>query len=90
MLGAVLNSAAGEQVYPAAIAATQFLGLAGWRSGEAPGLRMRLILIGALRFLLTPKLVAACACSQAPHVMYCGTSCDQVTLCFRRHEVMAA
>jgi integrase len=39
MLGAGLKSAAGKQVWPAAIATTRFLGLTGWRSGEALGLR---------------------------------------------------
>jgi integrase len=35
MLGAALKTAEGEQVWPAAIAATRFLALTGWRSGEA-------------------------------------------------------
>jgi integrase len=39
MLGGALKKAAGERVWPAAIAATLFLGLTGWRSGEALGLR---------------------------------------------------
>jgi integrase len=39
MLGAVLKKAASEQVWPAAVAATRFLALTGWRSGEALGLR---------------------------------------------------
>ena len=39
MLGAGLKSAVSEQVWPAAIAATRFLALTGWRSGEALGLR---------------------------------------------------
>jgi integrase len=39
MLGAALERAAGEQVWPAAVAAARFLALTGWRSGEALGLR---------------------------------------------------
>ena len=39
ILGAALEKAAGEQVWPAAIAAVRFLALTGWRSGEALGLR---------------------------------------------------
>jgi integrase len=39
MLGVALKKAAGERVWPAAIAAAMFLGLTGWRSGEAMGLR---------------------------------------------------
>jgi integrase len=39
MLGGALKNAAGERVWPAAIAATLFLGLTGWRSGEVLGLR---------------------------------------------------
>src|SRR5208283_4519665 len=35
MLGTGLKKAAGEQVWPAAVAATRFLALTGWRSGEA-------------------------------------------------------
>jgi integrase len=38
MLGAALEKAAGEQVWPAAVAAARFLALTGWRSGEALGL----------------------------------------------------
>jgi integrase len=38
-LGAALKKATGEQVWPAAVAATRFLGLTGWRSGEVLGLR---------------------------------------------------
>ena len=34
-LGTGVKKAAGEQVWPAAVAATQFLSLTGWRSGEA-------------------------------------------------------
>ena len=39
MLGAALGKAAGEQIWPAAVAAARFLALTGWRSGEALGLR---------------------------------------------------
>ena len=39
MLGAALKKAAGEQVWPAAVAAARFLALTGWRSGEVLGLR---------------------------------------------------
>ncbi len=39
MLGAGLKKAANEQVWPAAIVATHFLALTGWRSGEALELR---------------------------------------------------
>ncbi len=39
MLGAALEKAAGEHIWPAAVAATRFLALTGWRSGEALGLR---------------------------------------------------
>jgi integrase len=39
LLGAALKKAASEEVWPAAIAATRFLALTGWRSGEALGLR---------------------------------------------------
>ena len=38
MLGTALK-AAGEQLWPAAVAAVRFLALTGWRSGEALGLR---------------------------------------------------
>ena len=38
-LGTALEKAAGEQVWPAAVAAARFLALTGWRSGEALGLR---------------------------------------------------
>ena len=39
MLGAALEKAAGERVWPAAVAAARFLALTGWRSGEALALR---------------------------------------------------
>jgi integrase len=39
MLGTGLKKAAREQVWPAAVAATRFLALTGWRSGEALALR---------------------------------------------------
>ncbi len=39
MLGVALEKAAGAQTWPAAVAATRFLALTGWRSGEALGLR---------------------------------------------------
>lgn len=39
MLGTALEKAIGEQIWPPAIAAAQFLALSGWRSGEALGLR---------------------------------------------------
>ena len=39
MLGTGLKRAAAEQVWPAAVAATRFLALTGWRSGEALELR---------------------------------------------------
>jgi integrase len=39
MLGAALEKAIGEQIWPAATAVTRFLALTGWRSGEALGLR---------------------------------------------------
>jgi integrase len=38
-LGTALDKAAGNQIWPAAIAAARFLTLTGWRSGEALGLR---------------------------------------------------
>jgi integrase len=39
IFGSALERAADEQIWPAAIAAARFLGLTGWRSGEALGLR---------------------------------------------------
>ena len=39
MLGAALEKAEGDQIWPAAVAAARFLALTGWRSGEALGLR---------------------------------------------------
>jgi integrase len=39
MLGAALGKAADEQVWPAAVLATRFIALTGWRSGEALTLR---------------------------------------------------
>jgi integrase len=39
MLGTGLKKAAAEQIWPAAVAATRFLALTGWRSGEALNLR---------------------------------------------------
>jgi integrase len=39
MLGTALETAANDQIWPAAIAAARFLALTGWRSGEALGLR---------------------------------------------------
>jgi integrase len=39
MLGTALEKAAGEQIWPAAVAAVRFLALTGWRSGEVLGLR---------------------------------------------------
>jgi integrase len=39
MLGAALEKAADEQIWPAAVAAARFLALTGWRSGEVLGLR---------------------------------------------------
>jgi integrase len=38
-LGAALRKAEAEGIWPAAVAATRFLALTGWRSGEALGLR---------------------------------------------------
>jgi integrase len=38
-LGAALRAASDKQVWPAAVAASRFLALTGWRSGEALGLR---------------------------------------------------
>jgi integrase len=40
-LGAALRKAETASIWPAAIAATRFLALTGWRSGEALGLRWR-------------------------------------------------
>jgi integrase len=45
-LGAALQNAHNEQVWPAAIAAARFLALSGWRSGEALGLRWNEIDLG--------------------------------------------
>jgi integrase len=39
MLGAALEKAAGERIWPAAITAVRFIALTGWRSGEALALR---------------------------------------------------
>ena len=39
MLGAALEKADGEQIWPAAVSAVRFLALTGWRSGEALALR---------------------------------------------------
>jgi integrase len=39
MLGAALEKAANEQIWPLAVAAARFLALTGWRSGEVLGLR---------------------------------------------------
>jgi integrase len=39
MLGAALEKAESEQIWPAAVAVARFLALTGWRSGEALGLR---------------------------------------------------
>jgi integrase len=39
MLGIALEKAALDQIWPPAVAAARFLALAGWRSGEALGLR---------------------------------------------------
>ena len=39
MLGAALGKAVDERFWPAAVAASRFLALTGWRSGEALGLR---------------------------------------------------
>src|SRR5262245_10873068 len=38
-LGEALRKAEGETIWPAAVAATRFLALTGWRSGEVLGLR---------------------------------------------------
>src|SRR5262245_9019205 len=38
-LGEALRKAEGEIIWPAAVAATRFLALTGWRSGEVLGLR---------------------------------------------------
>ncbi|MEA2934529.1 MAG: hypothetical protein QOD74_1175 [Variibacter sp.] len=39
MLGAAIEKATDQQIWPAAVAAARFLALTGWRSGEALGLR---------------------------------------------------
>jgi integrase len=39
MLGAALEKAESEKIWPAAVAVARFLALTGWRSGEALGLR---------------------------------------------------
>jgi ABC-type amino acid transport substrate-binding protein len=88
-LGAALANIEKTGLWPAAVAATRFVALSGWRSGEALGLRWGATLSIALSSCQIPKPARVCVHCQMPRLPCCRINTAWASWFFQPRAAMA-